>query len=238
MIEKAAIVVGASGGIGSALVEALAAGPTFSAVYALSRSARRFSDQKITAIEADPLDAASLTAATAIIKLPITRLIVATGMLHDDQQGPEKSWRALDSDVLIRSFQINSIAPMLAIRALLSLFPRTGRAEIAVLSARVGSISDNRTGGWYGYRASKAALNQLIRTLSIELARTHPELVCVALHPGTVDTPMSAPFQAGVAPEKLFTPAYSASALLSVLDGLNPAQSGRIFAWDGSEIPA
>ena len=192
----------------------------------------------VTAAAIDPLDPASVATAVGGIEGPIHRLIITTGMLHDSEQGPEKSWRDLDADRLARSFAINAIAPALVIRALIPLMTRKERAEIAVLSARVGSITDNRSGGWHGYRASKAALNQLIKTLAIELARTHPELVCVALHPGTVDTGMSRPFQGGVAPEKLFAPDFSARAMLGVLSQLTPAQSGLHFAWNGTEIPA
>jgi NAD(P)-dependent dehydrogenase (short-subunit alcohol dehydrogenase family) len=220
------IVAGASGGIGRALVVQLEqSGP----VLALSRQGSP---------PCDPLNEASISAALARVGTPVTRLIVTTGMLHDVIQGPEKSWRDLDADRLARSFAINAMAPALFIKHCIPLFPRTGRVEVAALSARVGSISDNQTGGWHGYRASKAALNQLIKTISIELARTHPDLVCVALHPGTVDTAMSKPFQRGVAPEKLFTPAFSAARLLEVLATLQPADSGGHFAWNGSVIPA
>ncbi len=218
------IVAGASGGIGAALVTALSAnGP----VLGLSRS---------DPVPFDALDETSISAAFALIDAPVRRLIITTGMLHDVIQGPEKSWRDLDPSKLSRSFAINAIAPALVIKQAIPLFPRRGRVEIAALSARVGSISDNRTGGWHGYRASKAALNQLIKTISIELARSHPELICVALHPGTVDTGMSKPFQRGVAPEKLFTPAHSAQRLLAVLAALQPTDTGGHFAWDGSRI--
>lgn len=229
---RTAVIVGASGGIGQAFTAALMADARFARVHPFSR---QDADPNL---RLDPADADSLSACLVTIEGPIHRLIITTGMLHDSLQSPEKSWRALDADALTRSFAINSIMPIMAIKAFLPLIPKTERAEIAVLSARVGSISDNRTGGWHAYRASKAALNQLIKTISIELARSHPLLVCVALHPGTVDTGMSAPFQRGVAPEKLFTPAYSAGQMLAVLDALSPAQSGGVFAWDGSAIPA
>jgi NAD(P)-dependent dehydrogenase (short-subunit alcohol dehydrogenase family) len=116
--------------------------------------------------------------------------------------------------------------------------PRQGKSVIALMSARVGSISDNRLGGWYAYRASKAALNQVVRTASIEIARRWREAVIVGLHPGTVETPLSAPFSGNVSPEKLFTPAFAAGRLLAVIDALGAKDSGKCFAWDGSEIPA
>ena len=230
--QKTAAVVGAGGGIGQAFVAALRNDTRFARVHAFSRAGGA------NAAIMDPTDDASITAGVDGLEPPIHRLIITTGMLHDAVQSPEKSWRALDSAALARSFAINSIAPLMVIKAFLPLIPKDERAEIAVLSARVGSISDNRTGGWHGYRASKAALNQLIKTISIELARSHPHLVCVALHPGTVDTGMSAPFKRGVAADKLFTPAYSVERMLAVLDGLTPEQTGGVFAWDGAAIPA
>jgi NAD(P)-dependent dehydrogenase (short-subunit alcohol dehydrogenase family) len=157
-------------------------------------------------------------------------------MLHDDAAGPERALRDLDADRLAHLFAINTIGPALALKHFAPLLAKDVPATIACISARVGSIADNRLGGWYGYRASKAALNQIVRTAAIELARTRPQAMCVALHPGTVDTGLSKPFKRGVPAEKLFTPAYSADRLLAVLDGLAPAQSGRIFAWDGAEI--
>jgi NAD(P)-dependent dehydrogenase (short-subunit alcohol dehydrogenase family) len=119
----------------------------------------------------------------------------------------------------------------------LPLLPKAGKSVFAVISARVGSIEDNRLGGWYGYRASKAALNQFTRTMAIELLRQKREAVCVALHPGTVDTPLSRPFQSGVKAEKLFTPLHAAECLLTVIDGLTPADNGQLLAWDGQRIP-
>jgi NAD(P)-dependent dehydrogenase (short-subunit alcohol dehydrogenase family) len=236
--RPAALVLGASGGIGSALVDALLKDPRFECVYALSRTPKEQFFPNCIPLCADPLDPESLRTALTAIRHPLTRIVVTTGMLKDDQQSPEKSWRALDATMLSRSFSINSLAPILALKALIPSLPRGTRCEIAALGARIGSISDNRNGGWYGYRASKAALAMLIRTLSIDLERSHPEIICALLHPGTVDTAMSKPFQSSVPADKLFTPAQSAAALLSVLDGLTPADSGGHFAWDGSQISA
>lgn len=134
----------------------------------------------------------------------------------------------------MEGFAINAIGPALVAKHVLPLLPREGKAVFAALSARVGSISDNRLGGWYGYRASKAALNQLIRTLSIELARQRKDAICVGLHPGTVDSPLSRPFQSSV--ERLFTPMFAAERLLTVIEGLDVTQSGQLLAWDGSTI--
>jgi NAD(P)-dependent dehydrogenase (short-subunit alcohol dehydrogenase family) len=175
--------------------------------------------------------------ATALLgKTPLTRVFVTTGLLHDESQRPERSWRDLDRAALERSFLVNTISPALVAKHILPRLPREERAVFAVLGARVGSIGDNRTGGWHAYRASKAALAMLVRTLSIELKRTHPQAICVALHPGTVDTAMSKPFQANVAPDKLFTPDFAAERLIAVADALTPDDSGGHFAWDGARI--
>jgi len=219
-----AIVIGASGGIGSALADALAGrGP----VVRLSRSSG----------DLDLLNETTVAAAAERLRAqaPFDRIIVAAGLLHDAAQSPERSLRDLSADHLARSFAVNAIGPALCAAHFLSLLSPDGR--FAALSARVGSISDNRLGGWYGYRGSKAALNQLIRTAAIELTRTRPQAVCVTLHPGTVDTAMSQPFQRGVAADKLFTPAFSAERLLAVLDGLSPADSGNCFDWAGERVP-
>jgi NAD(P)-dependent dehydrogenase (short-subunit alcohol dehydrogenase family) len=186
--------------------------------------------------DVDPTDEASIIRAALTVKT-VDLVIVTTGMLHDAQQRPERALKELDPAALARSFAINTIAPAIVAKHLIPKMPRDRRAVFAVLSARVGSIGDNRTGGWHGYRASKAALVMLVKTIAIETARARPEAIIVTLHPGTVDTAMSKPFQANVTPEKLFTPAFAAEQLLSVIDGLTPADSGGHFAWDGARIP-
>ncbi|MGN7160039.1 SDR family NAD(P)-dependent oxidoreductase [Sphingomonas sp. SAFR-052] len=231
-----AMVIGANGGIGAALVAALAASGRYDHVIAAARREPATLPAGVTYAAIDVADPASIAAAAARIDTPLTRVIVATGILHDEAGGPERSLRDLDAARLAHLFAVNAIGPALVLKHFVPLLPRDAPAAIGCISARIGSISDNRLGGWYGYRASKAALNQIVRTAAIELARSRPQAVCVALHPGTVDTGLSKPFQRGVPAQKLFTPAYSAEQLLAVLDGLTPAQSGRIFAWDGSEI--
>ncbi len=234
-----AVVIGAGGGIGAALVEQLAADSRYAGVLAVARSplASAFAPG-VVPVRADLTDEASIAAAAAqAASLGSIRLvIVATGLLHDASLAPEKSWQVLDADAMARSFAINSIGPALVAKHFLPRLPRSGRAVFAALSARVGSIGDNRLGGWYSYRASKAALNMLLRTLSIELARRAPEAVCVGLHPGTVDTALSQPFGSRLS-GRLFTPAESARHLLQVVDRLEPSDSGRVLAWDGRPIP-
>ena len=231
-----AAVFGASGGVGQALVAALQRDPSCAGVHAGSRRPQDGADSaKVSSFAFDLADEASIAVASETIGAP-DLVIVATGRLHGPGLSPEKSLRAIESTSLHEAFAINAIGPAMIARHVLPRLPRTRRTLFAALSAKVGSISDNRLGGWHSYRASKAALNMLIRTVAIELSRTHPETVCVALHPGTVDTPLSKPFQAGVASERLFSPETSANHLLSVLDNLRPENSGRLFGWDGQEI--
>ncbi|MBX7540423.1 SDR family NAD(P)-dependent oxidoreductase [Qipengyuania sphaerica] len=229
MSWKRAAVIGASGGLGAALADGLEAAGT--QVHRLARSFE-------CAGYIDLTDEASIASAAAAIQedAPIDLVLVATGYLHRDGEGPEKDWRHLSGDELARNFAINATGPALVAKHFLPLLPDDGRSCFATFSARVGSISDNRLGGWYSYRASKAALNQIIRTLSVELKRKKPDAFCVALHPGTVDTSLSEPFQRNVPQGKLFTPEFSAGKLLAVLSSLEPRDSGRIFAWDGEEI--
>ena len=226
-MTETAVLIGASGGIGAAVVERLGADARFSTVHTLSRAAGF-----------DLQDEASIAAAAArVAEGPAPTLVfVATGVLHHGQ-APERTYRALSAEHLLRDYRINTVGPALVMRHFAPLLPRDRRAAFAALSARVGSIGDNRLGGWHSYRASKAALNMLLKNLSIELARSHPQAVVAGLHPGTVDTALSEPFQKGVAPDKLFTPAFSAERLLTVLDGLTPADSGGVFAWDGARVP-
>jgi len=230
-----AAVFGASGGIGAAFVGLLAADPRCERVHAGARAPQHRDNDRIAPFTFDLTDEDSIIRAAAIIGAP-DLVLVATGVLHAAKLQAEKTLRALDAAAMAKAFAINAVGPALIARHVLPRLSRDRRTLFAVLSAKVGSISDNRLGGWHSYRASKAALNQLIRTMSVELARTHPACVCVALHPGTVDTALSKPFQAGVAPERLFTPQHAASQLLSVLNDLGPESSGRLIGWDGQEI--
>lgn len=222
-----AVVIGAAGGIGAAVAAALR--DEDAEVHAFARS---FDDDR----RIDVTDEGSVAAAASRVPDGIDLVFVATGLLHEDERGPEKAVRELDAEWLGRNFLVNAIGPALVAKHFLPRLPRDRRALFAALSARVGSISDNKLGGWYGYRASKAALNQLIRTLSIEEKRRNPQSIVVALHPGTVDTRLSKPFQGNVQPGRLFTPDRAAVQLLDVLDGLRPGDSGRLFDWEGKEV--
>lgn len=237
--DATAVVIGASGGIGAAFVDLLSKDERIATLHALSRSGERAASEVVLPGEIDITDEASIASAAARCANgdAIDLVIVATGILHrGDAIQPEKRMRDLDAAAMSEVMRVNAIGPALVAKHFLPLLRRTGKSVFAAISARVGSIADNRLGGWASYRASKAALNMLIRTLSIEQARSSPEAVCVTLHPGTVDTGLSKPFQSGVADGKLFDPAYAADRLLTVIDHLGPEDSGGFFAWDGSRI--
>ena len=236
-----AVIVGASGGIGNALANHLDRCHAVSKLFRLSRSGRRSELTKDLWLQVDFENEETIAKAATAIEGAVGELhlvIVATGILHDGGGvQPEKTWRSLNGSAMETAVRINAIGPALVAKHFLPLLAKDRKSAFAVLSARVGSIEDNRLGGWYAYRASKAALNMLIKTLSIELARSLPNALCVGLHPGTVDTALSAPFQKGIAPEKLFSSAQSARYLLTVLDQLTPDDSGHLYAWDGSRVP-
>ncbi|MGB3165900.1 MAG: SDR family NAD(P)-dependent oxidoreductase [Alteraurantiacibacter sp.] len=233
--RKAAI-FGASGGIGAALVQALA--EQGCEVLAGSRSGNVRRHDGVTPFAFDLDDETSIAAAVEPWRDdPPDLVIVATGVLTlPDSTGPERSYRHIDAAAMARMFALNTIGPALVGKHVLPLFPRGRPATFAALSARVGSIGDNRIGGWHSYRASKAALNMLVRNFAIEMARTHKQASIVGLHPGTVDTALSEPFQSNL-PEGQLTPAEeSATNLMSVLDGIGPEQSGNVFDWKGERI--
>ena len=216
-----ALVIGASGGIGGALVAALGARGE---VVGLSR---RQDGLEVT-------DEASVAAVLGRLEGVFDLVIVATGALQVAGARPEKSLRALDGAVMAAQFAVNAIGPALLIKHLVRLLPKDRVARVGVLSARVGSIGDNAFGGWYSYRAAKAALNQLVHTASIEVARSHPQAVLVALHPGTVATGLTADHAGGHA---TVSPEVAAGNLLAVLGALNPAETGGFFDWTGAAVP-
>lgn len=234
-----AIIFGSSGGIGRALTQAVLASGRYDNVFAASRSG--------PAIPGAVSLQAEFTSETDLARLArevnaagqLTLCLVASGLLSDDDGlQPEKSYRAQSLAAFERVFAANTFAPALIAKHMLPLMPNAERSVFAALSARVGSISDNRLGGWHAYRASKAALNMLMRNYAIEQARRAPGSICVSLHPGTVDTALSKPFQANVAAERLFTPEESAAHLIAVIDRLTPDESGKCFDWAGKEVPA
>ena len=224
-----AVVVGAGGGIGAALFRHLAARTAFDRVVACGRA---------ETVALDLLSEASIADAAAQMRAlgrDLRLVIDATGFLHGEGYAPEKSLRDIDPAHFARAYAVNATGPALQMTHLLPLLPRRGKAVFATLSARVGSIGDNRLGGWYAYRASKAALNQIVRTASIELRRRSPDAVCLALHPGTVDTGLSSPFaRAGL---EIQAPDAAASRLLDVVDRVQAADSGGFLDHRGEPVP-
>lgn len=221
-----ALVLGASGGIGAALVQALRADPRCAEVVGLHRRSTP---------PLDLTDEPGVAAAAAALAPggPFHLLVNAAGLLHAPGLQPEKKLGDLNQAQLLASFSANAIGPALLLRHFSPLLDRQ-RALLVMLSAKVGSIGDNRLGGWYGYRASKAALNMLLATAAIELRRSQPRTVVVALHPGTVSTGLSAPFRGA---EIGRSPAQAAAQMLATLDALTPADSGAFVAWDGQRLP-
>ena len=236
---RTAAVFGASGGIGRALCEGLAVRGT-QVIHAGSRSGAAPAGQAMRPFAFDLTDEASIAAAAGAMRDdPPEWVIVATGVLTlADGTGPERTYKRLEAPSMAEVFALNTIGPALIAKHMLALMPRGRAFRFAALSARVGSISDNRLGGWHSYRASKAALNMLIRNFALEMARTHPEGVIVGLHPGTVDSTLSQPFQSNLAQGQLTEPNDAAANLLGVLAALTPEQSGRVFDFRGEEIPA
>lgn len=245
-----AIVLGARGGVGGALLSSLEQTlPTGSRVLATARQhadrtpeAKSSGGATVEWAHADLTEESSLVALTARAtddaSAPLRLVINAAGLLHDHAQQPERRYRDLDQLALRRAFDVNAVGVALLIKHLIPAFPRKGRSVFATLSARVGSIEDNRIGGWYAYRASKAAQNMLVKCATIEGSRIRPEAVIVALHPGTVATALSEPFTKRLPDSHaVFTPAESAEYLRKVLAGLEPDDSGGHFAWDGERIP-
>lgn len=231
-------IIGGSGAMGRAFTQQLALRYPHAMLHTFARTAPQPSGSNVRGYRINYQNEASIEAAASIAcaDAPLDMVIVTTGILHDDGLMPEKSLRDISAVNLHRLFEANTMTPALVAKYFLPQLHKKRRAMFAALSARVGSISDNRLGGWYAYRASKAALNMVIKNAAIEVARQNKQAIVVGLHPGTVDSPLSAPFQGNVAKGKLFSPAFSAQQLLDVMAELTPAQSGRCFAWDGNEV--
>jgi len=237
--DSTAAVIGASGGIGRAFVELLAGDPGIRTVHAFSRAPLPWPLAKVHGHRLDLGDESSIEAAcrAASQDAAFDIVLVASGILHRGAHvRPEKSMRDFDPASLAEVLAVNAIGPAIVAKHFLPKLRRGHKAVFAALSARVGSIGDNRLGGWAAYRMSKAALNMLVRTVAIEQARVSPASVVVALHPGTVDTGLSQPFTGRVKPGQLFTPEQAARRLLATIDTLQPADSGGFFAYDGTRI--
>lgn len=235
-----AAIVGASGGIGRALATQLAEAPACETLYAFGRTAPNLDQRNVVARALDYADPSGIERAAKELAEggPLDLVIVATGILHRaGAVQPEKSMAELNAGQMAEVLSVNTIGPTMVAKHFLPLMRGDSRTVFAALSARVGSISDNRLGGWLSYRVSKAALNMALKTLAIEQARKRPQCLVVGLHPGTVKTELSRPFTRSKPEHKLFTPERAARQLLEVIGGLRADASGSIFAWDGKPIP-
>lgn len=240
-----ALVYGASGGLGLALCEQLLAHDGIALVWACARQAEAHAElaelerrhgPRLRRLDVDVLNETDLAARLADVTPRLDLLLCASGLLQGEQARAEKSLAQVAPAGLLESYLANAVLPVLLIKQLTPLLKGHHPCQVAALSARVGSIGDNRLGGWYGYRMAKAALNQGLRCASIELARLNPESCVLALHPGTTDTALSRPFQARVPAEQLFTPSYAAERLLAVLAARTPAETGSFWDWQGQQV--
>ncbi len=239
MTAKRVAIFGANGGIGNQFVRHYLNHPGVEQVYAFSRNKLSLDDDRLHFIPVDVMTEASIKESLeAIGDNKLDCVVVALGTLHDGERMPEKQLADLSLSNLEEVFQINTFAPALIIKHIKPYLNKAERNVIGLLSARVGSISDNRLGGWYAYRASKAALNMLIKSAAIELGRSHKRSIIIGLHPGTVDTNLSKPFQGRLKEGQLFTPEQSVTQLANVIETVTQEQSGSCLAYDGSVIPA
>ncbi len=233
-----AVVIGASGGIGQAFIKQLTHQPNIGSIHAFSRSEFEVESDKVTWGQIDVTSQESVEQAANSTKdgKPIDIIITATGFLHRGNISPEKSVRDIEFNNFEEVFAVNTFGPALIMKYFLPLLPRDRQSVVAFLSARVGSISDNQLGGWYAYRASKAALNMLIKNASIETARKFKQAAIIGLHPGTVETDLSEPFKSNIKEGHLFTPEYATECLLKVINDTTPEKTGALIDWDNKII--
>ena len=247
--QSNALIVGASQGIGLGFVRKLLQDRRSARIYATYRRKESAAEllnlqseypNRICCLEVDITDEGQISQAAEYIGNEVGKLHLAincAGILHEGNLQPEKSLKQINSEHLLRYFQVNSMGTLLLAKHLLPLFRHDEKSLLVAISAKVGSIGDNQLGGWYGYRASKAALNMFMRNVSIEYRRTSPRTIVVLIHPGTTDTRLSEPFQKNVPSGKLFSVAQTVSQLLGVLENLDEGDSGQFFSWDGSRLP-
>lgn len=247
--DKNVLIIGASQGIGLGFVENFLTQANFKKIYATYRcensainliNMSKNCASQLTCLQVDVTDENQIINVVKKISLEVDKLhlvINCVGILHEDKLQPEKSLKHINSENLLRYFQVNSIASVLLAKHLKPLLKHQETSIFAAISAKVGSISDNQLGGWYGYRASKAALNMFMKTIAIEYTRTNPNTIVITLHPGTTNTRLSLPFQKNVPPEKLFSVNLCVKQLLTVINNLTIKDTGQFFSWDGTILP-
>tara|TARA_B100001057_G_scaffold38026_1_gene34298 strand:- start:61 stop:774 length:714 start_codon:yes stop_codon:yes gene_type:complete len=230
-------VIGSSGAIGSAFVDHYINDQSINSIFSFSRSSIGIDNNKVKHFSIDIENENSVQdAAKSVEEINFDEIIIASGVLHTNEFGPEKSIKDLKADNILKILNVNTVGPTIIGKHFLPLLNKNNKSVMAFLSARVGSISENKLGGWYAYRASKSALNQIIKTFSIELKRTNPKAIIIGLQPGTVDSELSAPFKRSVSKNKLFSAEYSASQLLGVIERVDESSSGNLISWDGEII--
>ena len=230
-------VIGSSGAIGSAFVDHYINDQSINSIFSFSRSSIGIDNNKVKHFSIDIENENSVQdAAKSVEEINFDEIIIASGVLHTNEFGPEKSIKDLKADNILKILNVNTVGPAIIGKHFLPLLNKNNKSVMAFLSARVGSISENKLGGWYAYRASKSALNQIIKTFSIELKRTNPKAIIIGLQPGTVDSELSAPFKRSVSKNKLFSAEYSASQLLGVIERVDESSSGNLISWDGEII--
>jgi NAD(P)-dependent dehydrogenase (short-subunit alcohol dehydrogenase family) len=243
------LVVGATQGIGLGFVKRMLQEEAIAIIFATHRTPNASAEllalaqdnpERLICLALDVTQESQIAELVQSIQMTVRQLhwvVNCVGVLHDGALQPEKSLQQLNAEQLLKYFQVNSISAALLAKHLLPLLKHQERSIFAVISAKVGSIGDNQLGGWYGYRASKAALNMLMKTAALEYSRKSPNTIIALLHPGTTDTRLSAPFQRNVPPEKLFSIERTVNQLWAVLNQLEPTDSGQFFAWDGTALP-
>ena len=228
-MSKNIAIIGSSGAIGNAFVEHYLKDNSIQNIFTFSRNAADHLSNKVSSYKIDVESQESIQKAAEQIKDHIIdRIIIASGILHNESFGPEKSIKDLNYETFAKVYSINTIGPALIGRYFIPLMNKNEKSVIAFLSARVGSISDNILGGWYSYRSSKTALNQIVKNFSIELKRTNKNAIALALQPGTVESKFSEPFKKNVSKDKLFTPDYSVELLSQVIEGSSANESGSL----------
>jgi len=234
------VVFGANGAIGAAFCRQLAALHPQAALHAFSRSpvSVEYANVHYHVLDYEHEAALQQAAASVATHGAVDMVVVASGLLHDECCKPEKALRELNSRCLLRLYAVNAVLPLLIAKHFVPLLKRSQRSLFVAMSAHAGSISQNRLGGWYAYRAAKAALNMLLKNLAIETARSNKQAVIAGLHPGIVDSKLSKPFQALFDKQSIFSADYAVEQLLQLLDKLDSSHSGKIFCWDGSELEA